>query len=899
MHTTASESPITLLQERKRGLVADFVKGREPHFVEHHAWILDDYFRESVAGSLTGPRMRVERNPFAVIALGGYGRKEQYLYSDVDVLVLFEKKIPAEAKGLVREIFYPLWDIGLDVGYAIRSLKECIALAGQDFEVMTSLLDARLICGISSLYLELSTLLYGRVLPRRSRAYLDWLSGRNLARHSRFGDAAHLLEPNIKDGLGGLRDYHAMLWAARVMCDIGEPREIEFRGYLSREEIQSLTETVSFISTVRNWLHYLSKRKCDKLYFDHQARLAVVLGFKAQDGQRAVERFLGKLHGHMELLKQCHLMFLNRAISMGGKPARSKKTRRRITPGIVIVRDALDFESPEVVLGKPHLLMKIFEKSAALGLPLSVEASRLVREFLYLADDFRDSQRVVKSFQKILSSPPGAVDVLDEMLNTGMLAALIPEMKTIVNRIQYDEYHVYPVDKHSVHVVEKLREFQNAQNGGDKGFYRRLLGEIERPELLLWSALLHDLGKGRHRKDHARHGARLAESILERMGFVDDEIDTVSFLVRNHILLIETATRRDINDEKIVVQCARKCRDTERLKMLYLLTVADCGATGPKAWNDWTAMLLRALFFKVHHVLENGELATPESAEVVRKKKRLVFRGAAASMPREELESLFDQMSPRYLLYTPVREIIKHIELYRGMGEKPFVLQVGMSPEGNYRTATICAHDFAGLFSRIAGVLTLNSLDILSARIYTWRNQIALDIFDVKAPPDAFREDETWARVEKDLVSALKGDLALDSVLEQKMKAYWPVRRAIGRKPDKVVVDNETSDFHTIVEVYTHDYPGLLYKLTNAFYMGELDVWVAKIATKVDQVVDVFYIRHFDGRKLTDPNEIAELKEAIGRVLTHGLSGDAVKLPRARVRSVSPPGVPGGCEEGK
>ncbi len=318
--------PISVLQERKDGLIARFLKGDEPHFLERHAEILDDYFRETFAGSSVGPRMRVERSPYAIIALGGYGRKEQCLHSDVDVLLLFKKKIPDEAKDLVQEIFYPLWDIGLQVAHATRSLKECSALASQDFEVLTSLLDARFLCGISSLYSDLRERLRGKVLRRQGSAYVAWLAERNRDRHSRYGDSTYLLEPNLKEGLGGLRDYHAMLWMGRAAYHIVEPRDLEFSGHLSHDEFESLCEALSLVRTVRNWLHYLSGRKCDQLYFEYQVRLAENLGYSQENGRQAVEGFLGELQGQMEFLKRQHLVFLKRVIS-------EKKSRQEKTAG--------------------------------------------------------------------------------------------------------------------------------------------------------------------------------------------------------------------------------------------------------------------------------------------------------------------------------------------------------------------------------------------------------------------------------------------------------------------------------------------------------------------------------------------------------------------------------------
>jgi [protein-PII] uridylyltransferase len=865
---TSTDSPVSYLQKRKKELLARFLRGKEPDFLSLHAEILDDYFRESFAQSSAGPRMGIEKNPYAIIALGGYGRKEQCLHSDIDVLLLFGKKIPREAAGLVQEIFYPLWDLGLEVSYATRTLKECLSLASQDFEVLTSLVDARFLCGISSLYSELTELMRRKILQKNGKNFTRWLVEKNEDRHDRFGDSTHLLEPNLKEGLGGLRDYHAMLWLGWAKYQIKEPRDLEYLGHLSHNEFQTLTEALSFILTVRNWLHHISGRKCDQLYFEYQIEVAEALRFKNRNGQQAVELFLGSLHGHMDLLKQHHLLLLNRIVPKKHKIGRGISKHRLSGGGIVVGQESLNFESSEAILENPQILLKIFEQSAKLGLPLSGEARRLVKEFLYLVDGkFRQSAGVIQLLQHILLAPHQPLDALDEMLTTGILLALIPEMKNVVNLIQYDEYHVYPVDKHLLHAVRVLKDFNKPDLNPQDAFCAQLLGEVSRPELLHWAVLLHDLGKGHEGKDHSTHGAEMVRQVFQRMNFADSDIETISFLVREHLLLTKTATQRDLNDEKAVIQCASKFRSVEELKMLYLLTVADSKATGPKAWNDWIAALLKELFFKVYHILKKGELATTAAVDIFEKKKKEIFQ-ESLSMPLEDLESLFEQMSPRYLLYTPVQDILRHIELYQRLGASPLVLEAQILPGTDYRTVTICAQDRPGLFAKISGVFTLNNLDILDAQIYTWRNRIALDIFKVKAPPDTLFEDEAWARVRKNLLSALKGDLALDLVLDEKLRTYQSAVKTTASRPDKIIVDNSGSDFFTIVEVYTYNFPGLLYRITDALFRCKLDVWVAKITTKVDQVLDIFYVRDFDGQKVIDLQQVEIIKSTIKKVLT-------------------------------
>ncbi|MEJ2656926.1 MAG: hypothetical protein P8012_06975 [Desulfobacterales bacterium] len=338
-------------------------------------------------------------------------------------------------------------------------------------------------------------------------------------------------------------------------------------------------------------------------------------------------------------------------------------------------------------------------------------------------------------------------------------------------------------------------------------------------------------------------------------------------MIKEHLLLIKTATRRDLNDEETAVSCARKINDDDRLKMLYLLTVADCMATGPKAWSDWTAALLRDLFFKVSNILEKGELASREAVAIIEKKKAEVLGFSIQRHAKNDMETLFNFMSPRYFLYMPSASIMEHIELYKNIGTADFVWNVAKTLGSNTRSVTICAKDRPGLFSKIAGIFTLNGLDILDAQIFTWRNNIALDIFEVNPPADQIFEEERWQKAKSHLKSALSGDLDLQKVLKEKIAAYRPEKRLIKGRPHQINVDNDSSSFFTIIEVFTYDFPGLLYTITDALFRCGLDIWVAKIATKVDQVVDVFYVRDFDGQKVDSPDQERMIKKAVKEVL--------------------------------
>ena len=862
------QMPCSTLAKKREDLIHRFLEGKEPGFTEKYALLLDDYFQESYEKSRIGPQLNITKNPYAIIALGGYGRKEQCLYSDVDLMILFDKKVVNTADELIKEIVYPLWDMGLDVGHATRSIKECVGLAKKDISVLTSLLDARFICGMSNVYFNLIDQLRQKVLNGKANKFISWLLEANEKRHDYFGDSSYRLEPNLKEGVGGLRDYHTMLWIARIKSNIKVNRDLEYEGFLSHEEYARLKKALAFIFLVRSRLHELTQRKSDRLHFEYQIKLAQSLGFKDTPGQKGVERFLGKLHGEMEFIKQQYRVFLYDQ-GFGDKHRRKKKpVKKTRVEGLEIKRSMIGFVTSEALLTKPSLIMEIFRESDRYQLPLSAEAKRLVREFSYLVNnEFRKNSRMTKLFERILVKGEPSFNVLDEMLDTGMLSRFIPELSSIVNRIQFDEYHLYPVDKHTLHALQTVQRWRKKEEKQNEPMCSEVYSELKKPALLHWAVLLHDVGKGQATDDHSEAGEKLVPKILGRFKFDEEDIKTVAFLVKEHLLLIKTATRRDINDEETCIFCARRIKDAQRLKMLYLLTIADSISTGPNAWNDWTASLLRNLFLKIHKMIEKGELASEAAIEVIEEKKRNIRDALLPQKESEAIEAVLNILSPRYLLSVATKDVISHIALSDQRNDQAVVWDITKNTRSNSRTVTICAKDAPGLFSKIAGVFTLNNIDILNVQVFTWRNFTALDIFEVKPPPDPMFEEERWGRALKDLNAVIKGELDIKPAIEEKMATYRSAPAKIQERPCRVVVDNDTSSFFTIVEVFAYDFPGLLFNITHMLFSLGLDVWVAKIATKIDQVVDVFYVRDFDGQKIDSKEQEDRMKEEIASVI--------------------------------
>ncbi len=858
-----------LFKEQRDALLKKVVTYKPHAFLSAHAVLVDEYFLASFAQSTVGPQMGIMRNPYTLVALGGYGRGEQCVHSDIDLLFLFENKVPPEAEALVREIVYPLWDMGLDVGHATRSIKECLQMARKDYEVLTSILDGRFICGISPLYHKLMERMRIKLINTKPAKLINWLKDANSARHERFGDSSYLLEPNLKEGHGGLRDYHTMLWVAKIQSNIKQARDLEYYGYLSHDEFQSLNESLEFIWQVRNQLHLMMGRKCDQLHLENQTRLANQMNIKGSNGHLPVEQLMGELHGHMEFIKQCYDVFIYELDQKKRLRRKNKALKETQVEGLKFNRGMLNFTSPQAILGNPELLIKIFVESAQQAAPINVEGRRLIKEFGHLVGrpKFRNDKAIVQNFEKVLAKPSGQFNVLNTMLNTGFLVNFIPDFKGVVNRIQFDQYHLYPAARHLLLTVRLLKDIGTGKAQQQDPLSRQVYQDIRNKKVLLWGALLHDIGKAEPTSGHAERGAAMTARILSEKGLSDKDVDTAVFLVREHLLLFENATRRDINDEETAIIIARRVGKVERLKMLYLLSVADAMATGPKAWNEWTASLLRSLFLKTLNVLEKGELVSRQATRTIEQKKQRIMTAAGTKEERDSAAELVPFMSPRYLLYASSAEIPSHIKLYQEMGDRPFVWNIEPSATSDTRTITICAKDRPGLLSKIAGVLTLNNINILDVRIFTWRNNIALDIFEVEAPPDKLFEQERWDKAAGHLEAALEGSLDLGRRLKNKQERHQSIRPRTKSRPQHVLVDNDSSSFYTIIEVTAWDFPGLLFKITDALFRCRLDIWVAKIATRVDQIVDVFYVRSFDGEKVDDPEQEGHIQAAIEAVL--------------------------------
>jgi [protein-PII] uridylyltransferase len=562
-----------------------------------------------------------------------------------------------------------------------------------------------------------------------------------------------------------------------------------------------------------------------------------------------------KVYQHLQSVRTIHQNFFE---NMAELEQKGEKSRDILEPGVYLEGGRLFLDSAKVLKDNPSLLMKIFWYALKREAILSQETIRLIKQCLFLADEgFQNSREVSRLFLEIIGDLKTSRELLETLLQTGLLTAYIPELEATVCRTQFDTYHVYTVDIHLLLTLVELKRIGQGYYVKEEPLLFGIWGEVEDFSVLNLAALFHDLGKGQG-KNHAQEGALMIPQIAERLKLPLQSAKTISFLVKNHLLLVETALRRDLNDEDLMVRCAQIIQDSDTLKMLYLLSYADSLATSHQAWNNWKSMLLRELFFKLLHILEKGDLA---SEVVMESSQRQVLELVEKEIPGKEALAFLEGMPHSYLVSLPPEAIAQHLRLLRQLDGKPFLWQVEKKEE--IYEIFICCHDRPGLFSRLTGVLALNNINILGAQIFTRSDKIALDILQVQPPIDPLFVEETWDKVYEQLSKVIGGKLSLDYRLAQKKPALQISSTPITAPESQVEIDNQGSDFHTILEIFTQDRLGLLYTITKTLFEVELNIHFAKISTKVDQVVDVFYVTDLEGQKLYDQERLDEIQKAI------------------------------------
>jgi [protein-PII] uridylyltransferase len=759
-----------------------------------------------------------------------------------------------------------LWDANVQVGSALRTTEECVELGQEDESACTTLLGARFLAGDAALFHELGRAVRERLIPDVA-AFVERQRDATSERHERFGESLYLLQPNVKEGAGGLRDYHAAYWAARAAEPlVREADDFLHAGLLTATETEELRNALDFLWRTRNQLHLESTRKQDQMSFELQERVARGFAYPEDNAGLPVEAFMRDYYRHARVVQTLSEIVIEQCLARA-RPAESPPQTVAVEEGFRLAADHLEIPHTAHLRERPLRLLLAFAVAQDHQRPLSRTARRFVRESLALIDDdFRRDPEAAAVFLRILGSQNRVMRTLMAMNECGVLGRYLPEWDHIVCRWQHVIYHTYTVDIHSIFLIEQLRRL-------GKGKYERALPELT--ELvrntkdlttLYLGCLLHDIGKGRG-GDHSIRGVDLARTLLGRLGLPEEQCERALFIVRHHLTMSHIAHRRDLSDPKVIVEFARLVGDRQNLHNLYLATFADTRASSSTAWTEWRGELLRELYQRTSEFLESGDddperAAALAEARVERRKEaaRGELRGLGVSEAR--IEQFFAMMPQRYFVSHAPRQIARHgLVLFSLQPERRFVTGV-RELRSDLSEFILWTPDQHALFANVSGSLTASGINILGSHVYTTRTGLALEVYRVKTP--AGSEDDrsvVWSRFEEALEKVLGGEVAVGDLLAGR-KLPVGSARSPQRKPPMVGVRNDVSDFYTVVDVTADDRPGLLYDLTRALSEHGLEIYVSKATTVLDQVADTFYVKD-EARKRLGEEAAEALREAL------------------------------------
>jgi [protein-PII] uridylyltransferase len=800
-----------------------------------------------------------------VVAQGGYGRGELNPYSDIDLLFLYSWKISPYVEAVTERLLYTLWDAGLQVGHATRTVKESIALSASDMKVKTALLDARYLCGHYELYQEFDKVVENRLVKKRASRFVQEKLTESRLRHESYGGSVYLLEPDVKDGEGGLRDIHTARWIGRVKAGAKDLDGLALKGIVSADDVAKLKESQDFLLRVRNELHFSTGKHQDQLTFEEQQKVSQALGFEGEGTLKAVEVFMRNYYLHAAQISRLTALIIHRLTDLprplvGGLYSFAKTIRE----GVCVSHGQLSVTKPSILKSEPGNFIEVFADMQKHRCELSHETRELLREHVGLIDDrFRHSAAANIPFFKILKWKERVYETLLEMHRCGILGAFIPEFGRLLCMVLHDAYHIYTVDQHSLKLIQEIERLKAGLYKEGLPLLTQLARDADKIELLYLGLMFHDIGKG-FGGGHSEIGARLVQPIARRMRLNADDGALVEFLVRHHLLMTHTAFRRDLEDEKTIFDFAKTMGNVNNLKMLYLLTVADVKAVGPDVWNPWKASLLGELYVKTLNVLEEmekGEFQREDVLAVLRRIESRVQRQLAKDHPADRVDHFLEAMPERYFLSTADSDIPAHFELMEKFTGKGAVTAVEHFPERDCSSVVICTQDRPGLFASITGTLTALNLDILNARIFTSSDGRILDVFRIshRGRSELVMAEQKWSKFRSTLDDVLEGRLDVARLVENSQRSSF-LQRHVPKVATVVQVDNEASDNFTIVEVFTEDRIGVLFKITYALHQLGLSIHVAKISTNVDQVADIFYVTDENGKKIQEPGRLEEIR---------------------------------------
>ena len=814
----------------------------------------------------------------AVVATGGYGRGLLAPGSDIDLLFLLPYKQTAWGESVVEYVLYMLWDLNFKVGHATRNVIQCMRFAKADMTIRTALLDSRLILGDEKLFAELETRFAADVVRGSARAFIAAKLAERDERHIHSGESRYRVEPNIKDGKGGLRDLHTLHWLAKYVH--GEvPGAVAMEvGVFDAEEYHTYRKCDDFLWTVRCHLHFLTGRAEERLTFDVQENMAERLGYTSHGGLRAVERFMkhyfliakdvGDLTRILCSALEMQLLSIAPSLNTLLSPQSWRMRRRlramtdfRIDNGRINVADADAFSRD------PVNLLRLFAYTEHYNVMIHPDSIRRLRHSIRLIDDdVRNNKEANRVFLDMLTSKANPELALRLMNEAGVLGRFIPDFGRIVAMMQFNMYHHYTVDEHLLRTVGKLSEIEAGLTVELHPLSFKIFPSIQNRRALYVAAFLHDIAKGRD-EDHSIAGARIVRELGPRFGLTASETEIASWLIEHHLVMSTYAQTRDLGDPKTIRDFANVVQSLERLKLLLVLTVADICAVGPGVWNGWKGQLMRTLYFEVEPILTGGHSQIGRSERIATAKDEL--RGALSHWPSEDLDRFIARHYDSYWLRTDTPKQIEHAQLMRTLDQTGDTLTTAFASDAftGITELTILAPNHARTLALIAGSCAAAGANIIGAHISTTRDGMALDTFQLQRDFDRDEDEKRRAdRIGTSISELLRGKVRLSKLMAGKEEHKGRIQ-AFSVAPE-IIINNDMSDRLTVIEVSGLDRPGLLYDLTQTIADLNLDVNSAHVTTFGAKAVDVFYVTDLTGRKITDPSRQNSIRRRISDVLT-------------------------------
>ena len=838
--------------------------------ITSYAWLMDQILREvtHVATRYLHPLPNpTEAERLSVIAVGGYGRGEMAPHSDVDLLFLTPYKVTPWAESMIESMLYILWDLRLKVGYASRTTKDCLRLAAEDYTIRTSLVEYRYVDGDRRLAEDLGDRLWTELFQNTAPEFIDAKLTERAERHRKQGGQRYVVEPNVKEGKGGLRDLQSLFWIGKYVNGVKRGAELVDAGLFTSDEYDTFHKAENFLWAVRCHLHLITKRPVDQLTFDMQVEVAQRMGYEDGHGRRAVEHFMQDYFRHATQVGELTRVFLTAQEAAHAKAApmleRIFKRRKKAKAPYAIDQNRLTVADPDAFLANPLNLLQMFEEALRTGTLMHPDAMRLISANLDLITPEMQSDRAAaKIFIDIMIKHGNPERGLRRMNELGVLGAFIPEFAAIVAMMQFNMYHHYTVDEHTIQTIRNLAMIEREELIEELPVASSILKDGINRRVMYVALLLHDIGKGRP-EDHSILGAQIARNVAPRLGLSKKECETVEWLIRYHLLMSDVAQKRDISEPRTVRDFAKVVKSVERLNLLTVLTVCDIRGVGPDTWNNWKAVLIRNLYKATRDARENGlEDLNRDTREAEAKR---LLRGALPEWNSKDLRRETARHYGPYWQGMPLGAHVVFAGLLRDIADD--AAAIDLMPDDDRDATRICLAmaDHPGLFSRMTGALALVGANIVDARTFTTKDGYATAVFWVQDNDGNPYDQTRLPRLRQMITKTLAGDVVAREALRDRDKIKK--RERAFRVPTHITFDNEGSELYTIIEVDTRDRPGVLFDLTRTLAQNHVYIASAVIATYGEQVVDTFYVKDMVGLKFHAQEKRdrleAKLREAI------------------------------------